>query len=141
MDTTQRRQYRWAAGLLLVQGVLMEGVVFIGVLVLLVIKIPQASIAEHADVFALPYLQDNLYLMMAMSGIFAVLRVLGALGLLRNQLWGLGLSLVNCIVTLILMVFLLPAGLLDGVLSGTALVLILFAWLGHTPDGQARPIF
>ncbi|WP_241979423.1 hypothetical protein [Cryobacterium suzukii] len=141
MDTTQRRQYRWAAGLLLVQGVLMEGVVFIGVLVLLVLKIPQASIVEHADVFALPYLQDNLYLMMAMSGIFAVLRILGALGLLRNQLWGLGLSLVNCIVTLMLMVFLLPAGLLDGVLSGTALVLLLFAWLGQAPDGQRKPIF
>ena len=71
----------------------------------------------------------------------ALLRVLGALGLLRNQLWGLGLSLVNCIVTLILMVFSLPAGLFDGVLSGTALVLILFAWLSHTPNGPPRPIF
>ena len=141
MDTTQRLQYRWAAGLLLVQGVLMEGVVFIGVLVLLALKIPQASIVEHADVFALPYLQDNLYLMMAMSGVFAALRVLGAVGLLRNRLWGLGLSLVNCIVTLTLMVFLLPAGLLDGVLSGTALVLLLFARLGHTADGQPKLIF
>jgi len=141
MDTTQRLQYRWAAGSLLVQGVLMEGVVFIGVLVLLALKIPQASIVEHADVFALPYLQDNLYLMMPMSGVFAALRVLGAVGLLRNRLWGLGLSLVNCIVTLALMVFLLPAGLLDGVLSGTALVLLLFARLGHTPDGQPKLIF
>ena len=88
MHTSQRLQYRWAAGLLLVQGILMEGLVFIGVLVLLGLKISQASIVENADVFALPYLQDNLYLMMAMSGIFATLRVLGAVGLLRNRLWG-----------------------------------------------------
>ncbi|WP_233201725.1 hypothetical protein [Cryobacterium sp. Y11] len=141
MHTTQRRQYRWAAGLLLVQGVLMEGLVFIGVLVLLALKIPQASIVENADVFALPYLQDNLYLMMAMSGIFATLRVLGAVGLLRNRLWGLGLSIVSCSVTLALMVFLLPAGLLDGILSGTALVLLLFARLGQTPDGQPKLIY
>lgn len=141
MRTTQRLQYRWAAGLLLVQGALMEGLVFVGLLVLLALNIPQASIAEHADVFALPYLQENLYLMMAMSGVFAASRVLGAIGLLRNRLWGLGLSLINCVVTLVLMVFLLPAGLVDGVLSGTALMLLLFAWLGHSSDGQPKSIF
>lgn len=116
----------------------MEGLVFVGLVVLLALNIPQASIVERADVFALPYLQENLYLMMAMSGIFAALRVLGSIGLLRNRLWGLGLSLINCIVTLLLMVFLLPAGLLDGVLSGTALVLMLFGWLGRNTDGQPK---
>ena len=141
MRTTQRLQYRWAAGLLLVQGALMEGLVFVGLLVLLALNIPQASIAEHANVFALPYLQENLYLMMAMSGVFAASRVLGAIGLLRNRLWGLGLSLINCVVTLVLMVFLLPAGLVDGVLSGTALVLMLFAWLGRSSDGRPKSIF
>ncbi|WP_241978979.1 hypothetical protein [Cryobacterium sp. Hh7] len=140
MDTTQRLQYRWAAGLLLVQGVLMEGLVFIGVLVLLALRIPQTTIVENADVFALPYLQENLYLMMAMSGIFAALHVLGAVGLLRNRLWGLALSLINCVVTLALMVLLLPAGLLDGVLSGAALVLLLFARFGQTPDGRPKLI-
>lgn len=142
MDTNQpRRQYRWAAWLLLIQGVFMEGLVFIGVVVLLALQISPASIVENADVFALPYLQDNLYLMMAMSGVFGALRVFGAVGLLRNRLWGLALSLINCIVTLTLMIFLLPAGILDGVLSGTALVLLLVARLGHAPDGQPKKIF
>ena len=140
MDTTQRLQYRWAAGLLLVQGILMEGLVFIGVLVLLALGIPQTTIVENADVFALSYLQENLYLMMAMSGLFATLRVLGAVGLLRNRLWGLALSMINCIMTLTLMVFLLPAGLLDGVLSGSALVLMLLARFGHTADGRPKLI-
>ena len=116
----------------------MEGLVFVGLIVLLAIGVPQEVISERADVFALPYLQENLYLMMAMSGIFASLRVLGAIGLLRNRLWGLGLSLINCAVTLALMVFLLPAGIADGVLSGTALVLMLFARLGRDAEGQPR---
>lgn len=127
--------YAW---LLLAQGVLMEGLVFIGLLVLIGLNIPQSSIAENANVFALPYLQENLYLMMAMSGIFATLRVLGAIGLLRNRLWGLGLSIINCTVTVVLMAFMLPAGIIDGVLSGTALVLILFAWLGRDSDGRPK---
>ncbi|MFC4718064.1 hypothetical protein [Glutamicibacter sp. BW77] len=138
MNTTRKLQYRWAAWLLLAQGVLMEGLVFIGLLVLIGLNIPQSSIAENANVFALPYLQENLYLMMAMSGIFATLRVLGAIGLLRNRLWGLGLSIINCTVTVVLMAFMLPAGIIDGVLSGTALVLILFAWLGRDSDGQPK---
>lgn len=63
---------------------------FVGLIVLVALNIPQAFIAEHADVFALPYSQGNLYLMMAMSGVFAALRVLGAIGLLGNRLWGSG---------------------------------------------------
>ena len=140
MTRTQRRQYRWAAWLLLAQGVLMEGLVFIGAAVLIMADLPQEAISERAEVFALPYLQDNLYLMMVMSGVFATLRILGAVGLLRNRLWGLGLSLVNCVVTLTLMVFLLPAGIADGLLSGTALVLLLFAWLGRDSAGRARTL-
>ncbi|MBP2264694.1 hypothetical protein J3A64_000158 [Pseudarthrobacter sp. PvP004] len=80
LQETRRRQYRWAGALLLAQGILMEGLVFIGLLVPLAIGVPQELIVERADVFALPYLQENLYLMMAMSGVFAALRVLGAIG-------------------------------------------------------------
>jgi uncharacterized membrane protein (DUF2068 family) len=135
-----RRQLTIAAVLLLVQGVLMEGLVFIGLGILLAVGTSQEAITEHADVFALPYLQDNLYLMMAMSGIFAALRIVGALGVLRNRLWGLALSLINCVVTLTLMVFLLPVGLFDGVISGSALVMLLIGWLGRDAQGNVRAI-
>lgn len=116
----------------------MEGLVVVGVVILLMCGIPQGVITERADIFALPYLQDNLYLMMAMSGVFAALRVIGAVALWRNRLWGLVLSLINCVVTLVLMIFLLPAGIADGLLSGTALVLILHGWLGRNTDGTPR---
>lgn len=139
-NRTRQLQFRWAGALLLAQGVLMEGLVFVGLLVFLALNIPQAVVTQHVDVFVFPYLQNNLYLMMGMSGIFAALRVLGAIGLMRYRLWGLGLSIINCAVTLVLMVFFLPAGLLDGFLSGAALVLMLYAWLGREPDGKIRVI-
>lgn len=115
----------------------MEGLVAVGLVVLLVLGVPQDEVTARVHVFALPYLQDNLYLMMAMSGVFAALRIIGAVGLWRGRVWALAISLVNCVVTLILMIFLLPAGLADGVLSGTALVLMLYAWLDR--DGEGRP--
>jgi uncharacterized membrane protein (DUF2068 family) len=135
-----RRELRVAAGLLIAQGVLMEGLVAIGLCVLIATGVDQNVLTENAEIFALPYLQDNLYLMMAMSGVFAVLRVIGGVALWRNRVWGLALSLVNCIVTLVLMMFLLPAGIADGLLSGAALVLILHGWLGKDRTGRPRLI-
>lgn len=108
----------------------MEGLVFVGLIVLIVIGLPQESVTTHAQVFALSYLQENVYMMMVMSGIFAALRITGAVALWRGRMWGLALSLINCIVTLTLMIFLLPAGIADGILSGAALVLILRGWFG-----------
>jgi uncharacterized membrane protein (DUF2068 family) len=116
----------------------MEGVVALGVLVLLATGVTQGVITSRAHIFALPYLQENLYLMMAMSGIFAALRVTGAIALWRNRVWGLALSVVNCVVTMTLMIFLLPAGIADGVLSGAALVLMLHGWLARNGDGSPR---
>lgn len=112
----------------------MELSVFVGVVVLLALGVPQTSVTDRVDIFALPYLNEHLYLMMAMSGVFGVLRITGAVALARNRMWGLVLSLFNCGATLVLMIFLLPPGLLDGILTGTALVLILSGWL------QLRPI-
>jgi hypothetical protein len=122
------RRYRIAAALLLVQGIVMEASAFLALPVLLTLGVDQSLIGEH--VFALPYLRDNLYVMMAVSGVFAALRIAGAIGVLRDRMWGFALSLGMCGVTLILMIFLLPAGIADGILSGTALVLLLQGWFG-----------
>ena len=80
--------------------------------------------------FIVPYFQQNLYLMMIMGGIYGVVRIIGAIGLLRNKMWGLALSVINCVVTMLLMMFMLPAGIIDGILSCTALVLILMQYFG-----------
>ena len=50
-----------------------------------------------------------------------------------HGVWGFVLSLVMSSVTLVLMVFMLPAGIADGLLSGAALVLMLVGRYGTTP--------
>lgn len=80
--------------------------------------------------FIVPYLQENLYLMLVMGGIYGIVRVIGAIGLLKNRMWGLVLSTINCIVTMALMIFMLPAGIMDGILACTALILILTQYFG-----------
>lgn len=122
-------RYRLAAWLVIVQAGLMEVGALLALPVLLVMGVEQVDIGGHLP-FALPYFQDNLYLLMVMSGIFGVLRLLGGVGILRDRLWGLALTVVMCVVTLVLMIFLLPAGIADGLLSGGALVLLVLAWFG-----------
>ncbi|MBS3178926.1 MULTISPECIES: hypothetical protein [unclassified Pseudoclavibacter] len=128
---------KWAAALQLVQGVLMEGIPFLGLIVLLAVD-ADASVMERGFSFIVPFFDEHLYLMMAMSGVFAALRIFGAIGLLRNRMWGFALTLLNCFITLTLMMFMLPAGIADGLLAGSALVLLLMARYGTTPI-ETRP--
>ncbi|MEV7768584.1 hypothetical protein [Microbacterium sp. NPDC086615] len=48
------------------------------------------------------------------------------------------MTVVMCVVTLVLMIFLLLAGIADGLLSGGALVLIAFAWFGRRSISARR---
>jgi uncharacterized membrane protein (DUF2068 family) len=80
--------------------------------------------------FKLQYFQDNIYMMIVMGAIYGVIRLIGAIGLLKNRMWGLVLSVIICIITITLMMFLLPAGIMDGILAGSALMLILMGFYG-----------
>ena len=64
-------------------------------------------------------------MMIVMGAIYGVVRIVGAIGLLKNRMWGFMLSVINCIITITLMMFLLPAGIMDRVLTSSALILIL----------------
>jgi Predicted membrane protein (DUF2127). len=86
--------------------------------------------------FIVPYLQENLNLMLIMGGIYGVVRVIGAIGLLKNRMWGFILSVINCVTTMALMIFMLPAGIMDGVLACTALILILTQYFGKKKIGE-----
>lgn len=120
-------RFAWAAWLQLAQGILMEGLVFVGGIVHLTLRVPEAEIVARTEVFAFDAFNENLYQMMIMGGIFATLRVIASVGLLRKREWGHSLSLMMCAVTFVLMPFMLPAEILDGVLSGGALLLLLLA--------------
>lgn len=134
-----QKHYKIAAILMLIHGGCME---LGGVLCM----IPALALGpENFDIsqyfaFKLPYFQENLYLMMVMGGLYGILRVIGAAALLKNRLWGLVLSLINCVITLALMMFLLPAGIMDGIFAGTALVFLLMGRFGNQKADQKPPL-
>ncbi len=80
--------------------------------------------------FIIPYFKDNMNLMLVMGVIYGVVRIIGAVGLWKNRIWGLVLSTINCVITMVLMMFMLPAGIMDGILACSALVLILVQYFG-----------
>ena len=53
--------------------------------------------------FIVPYFQENMDLMLIMGMLYGIVRVIGAVGLWKNRMWGLVLSILNCIITMILM--------------------------------------
>lgn len=80
--------------------------------------------------FIVPYFKDNMNLMLVMGAVYGIVRIIGAVGLYKNKMWGLALSLINCVVTMALMMFMLPAGIIDGILACSALILILLQYFG-----------
>jgi uncharacterized membrane protein (DUF2068 family) len=74
--------------------------------------------------FIVPYMQENLHLMLIVGLIYGIMRIFGAIGLLKNRMWGFVISVILCVITMALMVFMLPAGIMDGILSCTTLLLI-----------------
>ena len=95
----------------------------------LMIADDQFDVSQYFS-FRLPYFQDNLSMMMVMGAMYGVLRLIGAVGLWKGRMWGLALSVINCVITLALMMFLLPAGIMDGLLAGPALLLMLIQYFG-----------
>ncbi len=123
------KKYKAAAVIMIIHGGFMEIGGVLGMIPALLLGNDKFDIGKYFE-FKLPYFQDNLYMMIVMGAIYGVLRLIGAIGLLKNRMWGLALSLIICIVTIALMMFLLPAGIMDGVLSGSALVLLLMQYFG-----------
>lgn len=131
------KKYKIAAILMIIHGGLMELAGFFVFLLTSIIGSNSFNMGKYFS-FKLPYFQDNLNMMIVMGVIFGILRLIGAIGLLKNRMWGLVLSVVNCIMTLMLMMFMLPAGIVDGVLAGSSFVLILFQYFGDRKIIEAK---
>ena len=69
-------------------------------------------------------------LMLIVGALYGIIRIIGAVGLWKNRMWGLWLSVINCVITLALMIFMLPAGIADGIFAAAALILILTQYFG-----------
>lgn len=123
------KKYRIAAILMIIHGGFMEIGGVLCMIQAFMLGTDKFDIGQYFE-FKLSYFQENLYLMMVMGAIYGVFRLIGAIGLLRNRMWGLVLSVINCVITVVLMMFLLPAGIMDGILAGSALILILMQYYG-----------
>ena len=123
------KKYRIAAILMIIHGGFMEIGGVLCMIPAFMLGTDKFDIGQYFE-FKLSYFQENLYLMMVMGAIYGVFRLIGAIGLLRNRMWGLVLSVINCVITVVLMMFLLPAGIRDGILAGSALILILMQYYG-----------
>lgn len=124
------KRYKIAAWLMIIHGGFMEIGGVLCALPALILGSGKFDIGQYFS-FKLQYFQDNLYMILFMGAIFGVMRIIGAIGLLKNRMWGLALSVINCVVTMILMMFMLPFGIQDGLLACIALVLVLTQYFGN----------
>lgn len=124
------KRYKIAAWLMIIHGGFMEIGGVLCALPALILGSGKFDIGQYFS-FKLQYFQDNLYMILFMGAIFGVMRIIGAIELLKNRMWGLALSVINCVVTMILMMFMLPFGIQDGLLACIALVLILTQYFGN----------
>jgi uncharacterized membrane protein (DUF2068 family) len=123
------KKYKAAAIIMIIHGGFMEIGGVCGMIPALIMGTDKFDIGRYFE-FKLQYFQDNLYMMMVMGALYGVLRLIGAVGLLKNRMWGMALSLIVSIVTITLMMFLLPAGIMDGIMAGSVLVLLLTGFYG-----------
>lgn len=124
------KKYRLAAILMLLHGALMEVGGCLCLIPVFVMGSDTFDINQYFS-FIVPYFRENMNLMLVMGAIYGIVRIIGAIGLLKNRMWGLVLSVINCVITMALMMFMLPAGIMDGLLATTALILILTQYFGN----------
>lgn len=124
------KRYKIAAWLMIVHGGIMEIGGVLCAIPALIFGSDKFDMGQYFS-FKLQYFQDNLYMILFMGAIFGLMRIIGSIGLLKNRMWGLVLSVINCVITMILMMFMLPFGIQDGLLACSALVLILTQYFGN----------
>ena len=123
------KKYKIASVLMMIHGAFMEIGGCFCLIPIFILGADKFNINEYIS-FIVPYFQENMDLMLIMGMLYGIMRVIGAVGLWKNRMWGLVLSILNCIITMILMMFMLPAGIMDGVLACSSLILILTQYFG-----------
>lgn len=119
-------KFKTASILMIIHGAVMEA----GTGIFMAPLAAKSGLNEQVTqyVFAIDFFRDNISYMMAMGVIFGIVRVIGAIGVLRNRMWGFVLAMINCIVTMIVMLFMIPAGIADGLLACAAMILLLIGY-------------
>ncbi len=124
------KKYKIASILMFIHGAFLEIGGCLCLIPIIIMGSHKFNINQHFS-FIVPYFEDNMNLMLVMGAIYGTVRIIGAVGLWKNRLWGLVLSVINCAITMALMMFMLPAGIIDGIFACSALILILTQYFGN----------
>ena len=81
------KKYKIAAILMIIHGGFMEIGGILAMIPALMFGTDKFDIGKYFE-FKFQYFQENLYLMMIMGAMYGVLRLIGAIGLLKNRMWG-----------------------------------------------------
>lgn len=127
------KRYKIASILMILHGAFMEIGGCLCLIPVFVLGSGQFDIHRYIS-FIVPYFQSHMELMLVMGAVYGTVRVIGAVGLWQNRMWGLVLSVINCVLTMALMMFMLPAGVMDGILACSSLVLILTQYFDRDID-------
>ena len=117
------KKFKIAAILMIIHGGFMEALTGIMMMPVVINGGINDKVVSH--IFAIDFFRNNIFYMMPMAVIFGITRVAGAVGVLKNRKWGFVLSIINCVVTMNVMLFMIPAGISDGILACSALILLL----------------
>lgn len=123
------KRYKIASILMLIHGAFMEIGGCLCLIPVFVMGTDKMDANQYIS-FIVPYFKDNMNLMLVIGVIYGIVRIIGAVGLWKNRMWGLVLSIINCVITMALMMFMLPAGIMDSIFAITALILILIQYFG-----------
>lgn len=123
------KKYKIASILMFIHGAFMEVGGCLCLIPVFVMGSDRFDINQYFS-FIVPYFKENMNLMLVMGATYGVVRTIGAVGLWKNRMWGLALSVINCVITMALMMFMLPAGILDGIFAAAALILMLTQYFG-----------
>jgi hypothetical protein len=113
---------RWPAGLLAIAAALLILHGIVEVLPAFVIFFPAADFAPE---FIIGDLAAHWQMTLGFSVVCGLLRLAAGAGILRKMLWGWLLGIILSVITLTVLTWYLPMGVMDAVFSGPVLLLLL----------------
>ncbi len=136
----KHNKYLFIAGVaLLVYGVC-ESIDSVVILLIVVKAIPNLSVILRFDIPFIQHILENRMVVLApLFWTFAFLRLVSAVGLLKNRLWGFWIGIVNLVLSMILAVLFLPFGGIEFIVCGVILVFLIVGYCGKrpvVPDGS-----
>jgi hypothetical protein len=77
-----------------------------------------------APSFIFQEISDNWQMTIGVSIVSGLIRIIAAVGILKNLKWGWNLGVIISVITFTMLTFYLPMGIMDAIFSGSVLVIL-----------------